>query len=319
MEKSIMFFRLSYVELKKQLNKSTIFIFFIIIIFSVSVLGFNISNAVDYSMSGEDWKTRLETEILNIDLVISNNNSISDYARNELIANRLIYQYRLDNDIMPTSDHSVSNLFLSSNMLFPIIAVFTLIISTRVITDDFNYDSYKLLITAPFKRWKILASKLMTVLLIPFLSIILLYLFSFLLGLYLYGGEEVNTIYLYAESGMVKETSYVIVGLKSIMFNIFKLYVLAMFSVTIALFTKKTLITIVSTLAIFFTSSLLNSVFFNWKLFKYLFIAYFDSLSLYNNSLYNRLPLLQSIFLMSTYLVIFIIIAIWRFSRIDFS
>lgn len=86
-----------------------------------------------------------------------------------------------------------------------IVSLFAIIIAAGIVAGEFNSGTIKLLLIRPLERWKILLSKYLTVLWFAFVSLILLFITSFIVGGILYGFSGASQPYLAFKNGNVTE------------------------------------------------------------------------------------------------------------------
>ena len=122
--------------------------------------------------------------------------------------NMAIAKYRLENDIEPTKDDSqwgyISD--ISSFLLFNLIAVFIAIVASGIVAGEFSNGTIKLLLIRPNKRWKILASKYVTLFIFTIEMVVIALIVSYLTGGIFFGFEGIPT-FLYTKGGAVMEQS----------------------------------------------------------------------------------------------------------------
>ncbi len=78
----------------------------------------------------------------------------------------------------------------SMNYYEILIVMVIIIISASIISEEFNKGTIKLLLIKPYKRWKILLSKLITVILITIIIIMSILLIQTIVGGFVYGFED---------------------------------------------------------------------------------------------------------------------------------
>lgn len=130
----------------------------------------------------------------------------------------LIGEYRLENDIevstQKTDDTSTLtgtpnfwSVFSYSSVLLSIIGVLIIIVAGGMISSEFSGGTIKFLLINPVKRWKIFASKYITVIAAAFAMLLLFYIFNALLAMLFFGASDIGAPYLYLSGDTVKRGS----------------------------------------------------------------------------------------------------------------
>ncbi|SDH01825.1 ABC-2 type transport system permease protein [Planococcus glaciei] len=112
-------------------------------------------------------------------------------AQKEFYEGRVaIAEYRLENKVAPFEYTSMQQQVLDSYMLMSIVTLFTVVVAAGIVASEYSQGTIKMLLTRPVKRWKILTSKYITVLVFAILFAVLTVLFSALAGLLFFGIGE---------------------------------------------------------------------------------------------------------------------------------
>ena len=147
-------------------------------------------------------------------------NDTEEY-RNELA----IVLYRLENDIEhDISENMNANIgktetfweyFCTSTYLITAIGIMMIVIAGKIVAEEYSGGTIKFLLISPTKRWKILVSKYITVLLMGLSMMVTLYVSSGIFALIFSGGEELGAVVLTASNGVVREISPFIILIKN--------------------------------------------------------------------------------------------------------
>ncbi|QOR67949.1 ABC transporter permease [Cytobacillus suaedae] len=112
-----------------------------------------------------DWRTQLQQEIINTQNRLSSN-SISEEWRKYIKIRLSQQQYYLDHDINPTAPGAPSfmRMFIENSIdLF--LPLMIMVIAADLVSSEASGGTIKLLLTRPVKRWKILMSKYLAMML----------------------------------------------------------------------------------------------------------------------------------------------------------
>ena len=96
-------------------------------------------------------------------------------------------EYRLVHNISPNQEYSLSEFVSVTSNLIQFSVLFSIIIAAFIVSSEFNWVTITLLLIRPIYRGNILASKYFAVIVFALLLLSVLFVFSSLLGLILFG------------------------------------------------------------------------------------------------------------------------------------
>ena len=111
-----------------------------------------------------DWKTVVQGELTNVQEQLGNP-MLSDSDKERLEGKEKILDYRLANSVAPLDDHSREKMIMDSSGIGSIVVLLTVIVAAGIVAAEFSQGTIKMLLSRPVKRWKILTSKYVTVML----------------------------------------------------------------------------------------------------------------------------------------------------------
>lgn len=127
----------------------------------------------------------------------------------------LIYEYKIENDILPSQDGlgNIKNFRsfynnLSEVFSMAVVALFIIIVAGSAISQEISNGTIKFLTITPYKRWKILLAKLLNIIFIIVILTIILSLISILVG-NIFFSKYTPEPYLYVSNGVVHSISYI--------------------------------------------------------------------------------------------------------------
>lgn len=304
--------RLINIELIKILKKTSIKIL-IVLLFIVCFFTIYFSNKKDdYSI--KDYELIESNE----SLATSYNNKIEEYVK--------IYNYYKDNNIK--MDLKTKGIINTGVSVIVFLSIAVILISSVCLSDDINKKSIKELLTKPFKRWKILTAKIISIFIIIFLLSMYIYI-SYIFLTSLITGSNIFLIKdLVIHNGKIITSYYYLTFLKEVLINSIPLYFISILTIlfTIIINNPK----IVSALIIFLV--LMSTLIFQFLLsidftfIEYTFFPYLD-LSIYKD-IYNiclinlsykiNLNLNTGIFILLIYSVLFYFLSILILNKKDF-
>ncbi len=180
-------------ELKKCINAKSTFLVFLVLVMWVGIFAIQLSNQSEEVLY-TDYKVYLEKEIEDI------NRDLNDYGvgysvgMRDYYLNRLeTYKYMLEHNIAPYKTHSITNFVLLLNDAFAIIVILSVIVVSKIVTDEYKYSTIGTLVSVPCKRYKILLAKILAMITICIMMIFLLYVISFIIGGIFFGFDGITS------------------------------------------------------------------------------------------------------------------------------
>ncbi len=128
---------------------------------------------------GDNWREEMQQEIAEAE---QNPDSYINVDKNT---------YYLENDIEPQSYGAMQFAYENTGMA-SIITLLTIIVAGGILATEFNQGTIKLLLIRPVSRLKILASKYVTVLLFALTLLVILFVWSWIVGAILFGVNGMN-------------------------------------------------------------------------------------------------------------------------------
>ena len=137
---------------------------------------------------------------------------VTEEYRNKLA----VALYQLDNDIQYNAERYFENerrdgnywsYFVNTKGLLTVIGIMMIVIAGKIVAEEYSAGTIKFLLISPAKRYKILLAKYLTVLIMGFMMMAILYLSSAILALPFSGGEGLTSMVIRAKDGVVKATS----------------------------------------------------------------------------------------------------------------
>ncbi|MCH1627673.1 ABC transporter permease [Ferdinandcohnia quinoae] len=139
-----------------------------------------------------------------------------DYSKRQLAIN----EYRLEHNIAPIESTSMWSFMSNAAGIVSLITLFTIIVGASSVASEFTWGTIKLLLIRPVSRSKILLSKYIGTILFALISLVVLFIISFLVGGLFFGfdGSQPHLVY---RGGAVHEVNMIwhilgVFGLKSV-------------------------------------------------------------------------------------------------------
>ncbi|MBM7651783.1 ABC transporter permease [Neobacillus cucumis] len=276
------------------------------------------NNSMDVQQD-KNWQEVLQEEnsALKQQMVKSQTAMEKQYFKKEIAIN----DYRIQHNIPPKEKYSVWSFVKDSTQLIMLAGVFIIIVAAGIVASEFNWGTIKLLLIRPINRSKILLSKYITVLLFAFLMLVIMFVFSGLLGAILFGLPEKTVPYLNYSNGHVSEQNMLIhlliyYGLSSI-----DMIMLVTMAFMISAVFRNSSLAIGLSLFLLFTGSQFTALLamkFDWA--KYILFANTDLMQYFEGTpLVDSMTVPFSIFILVIYFVLFQLLAFYVFNKRDIA
>ena len=260
------------------------------------------------------WKQDLQAESQS-DGQISGDNS-------ELPSESAINKYRLENNIKPLYSDTVLGFVNASANIATIISIFIVIIGGSIVSQEYSWGTIKMLLIRPVKRWKILSSKFVSVVVIGIAYLLINFILSFIIGLIFFGKDFGSTRFLYEHHNMVQDVSVFFHYLQVYGSNLVDIIVISAFAFMLSTLFKSNALAIGLSIAIYFGGQLILGVIyaFNEVIPKYLF---FFNMGLYDQyvnegtDLFLNTTAAFSACVLAVYFILFMVISFLVFEKRD--
>lgn len=203
------FFQLIRNEQMKLYSQKATWIMFMIL--ALIVIGFGIFTKVDDSIltggevpSGDDWKQELQAQNESLETGPKPSEDPQESIKYPAFIDIEMNNYRIENNIKPTK-YDVWDFLQTNQNLISIISLFTVIVAAGIVANEFKWGTIKLLLIRPISRTKILFSKYTSVLVLAGTMLVFLYIFSFIVGLALFGMDSLSQPYIFRQNGEIQQ------------------------------------------------------------------------------------------------------------------
>ncbi|RYL95200.1 ABC transporter permease [Sporolactobacillus sp. THM7-4] len=261
----------------------------------------------------QNWKQQLQQDNRALQQQMSQVKG-STSARNYLKSTIAVNQYRIDHNLAPARGETLWKFVedVASNTV-TVISIFTIIVVATSIASEFDTGTIKLLLIRPIYRTEVLLSKYIAALLFAVFSLIVLFLFSWLLGGILFGFGGATEVHLSYVDGAVRETSWTLAIWKIYLLNGVSLFMMVTLAGAIAALFRNGGLAIGLAIFLMMGSSIFVQLLSSYDWVKYVLFANMD-LTQYTTGLQLRddMSLGFSLAVLAVYYVIFVIFG-WLF------
>lgn len=217
----------------------------------------------------------------------------------------------LTNDILTKSSGALIPIYSFGNVSPFFIPMIIIVSASILFSNEYSNGSLKLLLTKPFKRWKIVIGKFISIILVIIFTLIILILVGYICGYFIF--EFNSTIYIKEIALSFNEVLKATI--LSYLFSIIPYMAFTSFVIMICIiFTQPSTSSIINILSLII-SSLLGSIMRDNSLF--LITSYFNIFTLLTEK--NTNNILFGLGLNFIYIIFFLLITIFIFNKRDFK
>lgn len=230
---------------------------------------------------GSDWRAQVQAQIVDISNRLSSSR-MSEDLRERLQITLKQSQYYLDHDINPTEPGAPSfvRMFIENagSMFIPLLVM---VIASDLVSSEHTLGSIKLLLTRPVKRWRILLSKYLALILSISIIIAIVGLLAYLLSGVVFGYRGMNAPIITgftAQGGNLDTSEVRLVSQWRFLFMDFGLVwfvavVVGTLSFMLSVLIRSTAAGMGIMLAALISGSILSNMVSSWEFAKYLFMV----------------------------------------------
>ena len=266
----------------------------------------------------QDWEKNVQSELTYTEEDLSNP-GVSDSDRERIESQQKVLEYRLANSIEPLDGNSRESLIMnSSTVVGAIVVLLTVIVAAGIVASEFTQGTIKMLLSRPVKRWKILTSKYMTVILFGIFLMLLGFIVSIIGAFLLY--QSGNGAELVWNGKEVVEVSAWGKGLYMLLLSFGNVFVTATFAFMIGSVFRSSSLAIGLSLFIYFMGSTLVMLLAKYEIVKYIVFTHMD-LTIHETDfqIVEGITMQFSLAVLAVYVVIFLFISYTTFIKRDIT
>lgn len=237
------------------------------------------------------------------------------------------YWYYLDNNIKPLTfqnqmlmtPYSARQAMNNSYFMAIVSLIITAILCGGIVASEHKNGTIRLLLTKPYKRYKILLSKLI-VMIGTFLIVYLLGILStYLLGGIMYGFDNYNIPLVFNNSGVITEVSYLLFTLKNTLYEVVISLLFLVILFGLSSITLLSTISVVIVLVLIFVSFGLSYIIYFNQMFTYVPLVLLNFYEvLYNpNNHFININVGSSVLVAITYILVILFITFITYCKRD--
>lgn len=293
-----------------------------LLIVIVIASGFISKNSVQPASTNTDWKTQLTQQNTDMQKSLTQvqTQGIAVEQSSAGIEKVIkINNYRIEHNLPPQQGKIVWGFVtdLAASMI-SLVSLFSIIIAAGIVAGEFNSGTIKLLLIRPLKRWKVLLSKYLAVLLFALDALIILFMASFLVGGIFYGFSGVSQPYLEFTNGNVTEINMLWHIFTTYAYACVNLLMMVTFAFMISTVFRNNSLAVGISLFLMFTGNLLVTLLSKYSWVKYILFAN-TNLTVYTDGtpVVKGMTMTFSLLVLAAYFIIFNVISLLVFNKRD--
>ncbi|SHI35097.1 ABC-2 type transport system permease protein [Desulfosporosinus lacus DSM 15449] len=267
--------------------------------------------------TNSDWRTKLTEENTNLQASLQQSQGIVAEESSAQIEKIIeTNNYRLEHNLPP--EYGVWGFVTEFSVLVELVSLFVIIIAAGIVAGEFNTGTIKLLLIRPIKRWKVLLSKYIAVLLFAFVALILLFVATFVVGGIFHSFSGLNQPYLGYKNGNVTEVNMLWHIFINYAYACVNLLMMVTFAFMISAVFRNNTLAVGISLFLMFTGTILVSLLSKYSWVKYILFANIN-LTVYTDGtpVVKGMTMTFSLMVLAVYFIVFNLISWYVFMKRD--
>ncbi|CAH8714003.1 ABC transporter permease [Paenibacillus thiaminolyticus] len=269
-------------ETIKVLRKNRFYVILLILIIIIPVFTYAQMKTVENNREkfNQDWRLELQQRITDIQNSLGSDRVPEEWKKYRRIVLQQL-QYNLDHDINPSDPNGVTftRTFLD-NAVTLFIPLLVMAIASDIVSSERSTGTIKMLLTRPIRRWKVLLSKWIVLMMFTGIIVLLTALLSYLISglVFGYGGwtYPIFTGFSLTGTDVNFETVHTVPSWLYMLMQLglvwFSSIVVAALGFMISVLVRSTAASIVTLMATLIAGSILYNMASSWPAAKYLFM-----------------------------------------------
>ncbi|HDR4909119.1 MULTISPECIES: ABC transporter permease [Bacillus cereus group] len=231
-------FNLVYNEIYKIFKRKQTSLLFIAI--AILIMGFGFIAVQYFPNTSGDWKKEYTERTAEIEkrLGSTKQDLINQKSGDELVKEYQLKMKYLDTNTPPAGDSPLSFMKNTGQVVFPVLLPFILVYASTIFANEYNWGTYKFLMTRPATRFKILTAKYIAIVIFSALLFIFSMLFSFFYGLIIYKFQQPAWTEFFVQNGHIVKQNILLEVSKYYLLSWLPTLVYAAFAFMISVLTK---------------------------------------------------------------------------------
>ena len=284
------------------------------ILLVVAVIGFTGLSKLSERYADTTWIDEMEADVVQMEEQLASPDLTED-ERAEIEAQKQGLEEQIVMNEEWNQPASREGIIVNSYGMISLVTLFTIIASAGILASEFSQGTIKMLLSRPVKRWKILTSKYVTVLLFGLALTVLTYVFTIISAFIFFPAAEGTSIIW---SGADLELSAIWSKSAYMMFlSLMNVFMISTFAFMVGSVFRSTSLAVGLSIFLFFTGTMIVVFLEKFEIAKYIFFAH--DLTQYEIGYKmldsNTMPF--SVAIVSIYVILFLAISYLTFSKRD--
>ncbi len=317
-------------ECIKMFKKKRFLVVIIILIAIVSIFTYaqmKVSQNNIKQFGTTDWKAEQRQRIIDWQKTLSSPRIPEEWKQNIRVQTQ-IASYYLDNDINPASPNAVTfTRDFIKNAVTLFIPLIIMVIAADIVSGEHTAGTIKLLLTRPVRRWKILLSKMITLVLFTSLTVLATGLICYLISgiVFGYGGWNMPTIIGINTTGQEVDFSNVrtidqwLFILMEVGLVWYAAMVVALMTLMLSVLIRSTAAVMGTMLAVLIAGGILANMVASWETAKYFFMVNLELTNYLTGAMspIKGMTLSFSLLVLTSWLLVSLVVSFVSFTRRD--
>jgi len=284
------------------------------ILLVVAIIGLTGLTKLSERFTDDSWIKDMETEVVQLEEDLESPD-LTDDERADLEAHKQGLEESIVMNAEWNQPGSRERTIVDAYGTMSLVTLFTIIASAGIVASEFSQGTIKMLLSRPVKRWKILTSKYITILLFGLSLTILVYVFTIISAFIFFPSAEGNSI-IWSGSDLAHTAVW---GKSAYMMflSLINVFMISTFAFMVGSVFRSTSLAVGLSIFLFFSGTIIVMFLERFEIAKYIFFAH--DLTQYELGFKmldtNTMPF--SVAVVSIYAILFLAISYLTFGKRD--
>ncbi len=287
-----------------------------VILLAVIIVG--VMGIVKYSEGAFDetaWNAELEIQLEEVETALAEPDIEADEKAN-LEAEQADLQEMIAMNIESSKPVTRESLIADTFGMMAIVTLLTIIVASGIVSTEFSEGTIKMLLSRPVKRWKILTSKYVTVLLFCLLATAITYVASFVSAFIFFPGATESTITFSNQE--IATSAYFGKSLYLLFLAFINAAIISTLAFTLGVVFRSTAMAIGISVFLYFTGGIIVAFLQEYEIAKYIIFAHTNLTQFETGYLtFPDMTMPFSVAVLLVYWVLFLVISYMMFGKRD--
>ncbi|WP_172370350.1 ABC transporter permease [Sporosarcina jiandibaonis] len=299
-------------EWMKLMSKKATWIMAILLV--VAIVGFTGLSKLSERFTDTTWLEDMEADVVQMEEQLASPD-LTDDERADLEAQKQGLEETIATNEEWNQPGSRESIIVNAFGIMLLVTLFTIIASAGIVASEFSQGTIKMLLSRPVKRWKILTSKYVTILLFGLALTVLTYVFTIISAFIFFPAAEGNSIIW---SGSDLAVTAVWAKSAYMMFlSLMNVFMISTFAFMVGSVFRSTSLAVGLSIFFFFTGSMIVLFLEKFEIAKYIFFAHDLTQYEIGFKMLESNTMALSVAVLSVYAVLFMVVSYLTFIKRD--